>query len=108
MSGQGAAGAPGGTGATGAAGATGATGAAGATGASGAAGRRAIRVVVADDHQIWRSGIRADLGDGFDPATTPEGTGITSSIRRRLDAVGGGATVSSAVGRGTDVTVWAP
>ena len=49
-----------------------------------------------------------DEGDGFDPATTPEGTGITSSIRRRLDAVGGGATVSSAVGRGTDVTVWAP
>ncbi|MEO1060661.1 MAG: response regulator transcription factor [Actinomycetota bacterium] len=25
-----------------------------------------IRVVVADDHRIWRSGIRADLGDGFD------------------------------------------
>ncbi|MBS1837177.1 MAG: hypothetical protein JST64_05715 [Actinobacteria bacterium] len=49
-----------------------------------------------------------DEGDGFDPATTPEGTGITTSIRRRLDAVGGGATVSSAVGRGTDVTVWAP
>lgn len=26
----------------------------------------AIRVVVADDHHIWRSGIRADLGDSFD------------------------------------------
>lgn len=26
---------------------------------------RALRVVVADDHQIWRSGLRADLGDGF-------------------------------------------
>ena len=25
-----------------------------------------IRVVVADDHHIWRSGVRADLGDGFD------------------------------------------
>ena len=25
-----------------------------------------IRVVVADDHHIWRSGIRADLGDAFD------------------------------------------
>ena len=25
----------------------------------------AIRVVVADDHQIWRSGLRADLGSGF-------------------------------------------
>ena len=26
---------------------------------------RALRVVVADDHQIWRSGLRADLGEGF-------------------------------------------
>lgn len=26
---------------------------------------RAVRIVVADDHQIWRSGLRADLGEGF-------------------------------------------
>ncbi|CAN5730204.1 response regulator transcription factor [soil metagenome] len=26
---------------------------------------RALRVVVADDHQIWRSGLRADLGENF-------------------------------------------
>jgi DNA-binding NarL/FixJ family response regulator len=26
----------------------------------------AISVVIADDHQIWRSGVRADLGDGFE------------------------------------------
>lgn len=25
-----------------------------------------IRVVLADDHQIWRDGVRADLGDGFE------------------------------------------
>jgi DNA-binding NarL/FixJ family response regulator len=25
-----------------------------------------IRVVIADDHHIWRSGLRVDLGDGFD------------------------------------------
>ncbi len=25
----------------------------------------AVRVVVADDHQIWRSGLRADLGESF-------------------------------------------
>lgn len=25
----------------------------------------AIRVVLADDHPVWRSGVRADLGDGF-------------------------------------------
>ena len=26
----------------------------------------ALRVVVADDHSIWRSGVRADLGDAFE------------------------------------------
>lgn len=28
-------------------------------------GNGPIRVVVADDHHIWRSGLRADLGEGF-------------------------------------------
>lgn len=27
---------------------------------------RPIRVIIADDHQIWRSGLRADLGDDFE------------------------------------------
>jgi DNA-binding NarL/FixJ family response regulator len=27
---------------------------------------RAIRVVLADDHPIWRSGVRTDLADGFE------------------------------------------
>lgn len=35
-----------------------------------------IRIVLADDHPIWRSGVRADLGDGFDvvaeASTAPE------------------------------------
>jgi DNA-binding NarL/FixJ family response regulator len=26
----------------------------------------AVRVVLADDHRIWRDGVRADLGDGFE------------------------------------------
>jgi len=26
---------------------------------------RALRLVIADDHHIWRSGLRADLGEGF-------------------------------------------
>ena len=26
----------------------------------------AVSVVVADDHPVWRSGVRSDLGDGFD------------------------------------------
>lgn len=34
--------------------------------ASTMAGTGPIRVVVADDHHIWRSGLRADLGDGFE------------------------------------------
>ena len=25
----------------------------------------AVRVVIADDHQIWRAGVRADLGENF-------------------------------------------
>jgi len=28
--------------------------------------RRPLRVVLADDHPIWRDGVRADLGDGFE------------------------------------------
>jgi DNA-binding NarL/FixJ family response regulator len=27
---------------------------------------KAVRVVIADDHPIWRSGVRSDLGDNFD------------------------------------------
>ncbi len=27
---------------------------------------KAVRVVIADDHPIWRSGVRNDLGDNFD------------------------------------------
>ena len=26
----------------------------------------AVRVVIADDHQIWRAGVRADLGENFE------------------------------------------
>lgn len=49
-----------------------------------------------------------DEGRGFDPITTPLGTGITSSIHERLAVAGGGATIDSRTGRGTDVTVWVP
>ena len=27
---------------------------------------KAVRVVIADDHQIWRAGVRADLGENFE------------------------------------------
>lgn len=49
-----------------------------------------------------------DEGAGFDPATTPEGTGLTASVRERLAAVDGGVTVNSNPGKGTDVEMWAP
>ena len=32
----------------------------------GSSGIPPIRVVIADDHHIWRSGLRVDLGDGFE------------------------------------------
>ena len=39
-----------------------------------------IRVVLADDHPIWRSGVRSDLGDGFavvgEAATAPEAVAV--------------------------------
>ena len=41
---------------------------------------RAVRVVLADDHPIWRSGVRADLGSNFhvvgEAADTPEAIAV--------------------------------
>jgi DNA-binding NarL/FixJ family response regulator len=66
-----------------------------------------ISVVVADDHPIWRSGIRADLGDGFDVVGEAEDAGSTIAAARELqpDVVlcdlhmpgGGGIAVAEAV-----------
>jgi DNA-binding NarL/FixJ family response regulator len=42
-----------------------------------------IRVVIADDHHIWRSGLRADLGDGFQ--VVGEAEDATAAIER-IDA----------------------
>jgi len=49
-----------------------------------------------------------DEGHGFDPRSTPEGDGLTGSVRGRLDAVGGTVAVRSAPGEGCEVTLWAP
>jgi DNA-binding NarL/FixJ family response regulator len=66
-----------------------------------------IRLVVADDHPIWRSGIRTDLGDGFDVVgeAADAGTTITAVRQLRPDVVlcdlhmpgGGGIAVAEAV-----------
>ncbi len=49
-----------------------------------------------------------DDGAGFDTATTAEGSGITGSIRARVDAVGGRVEVDGRPGRGAEVRLWAP
>ena len=49
-----------------------------------------------------------DDGSGFDPATTPEGVGLSRSIRGRMAEVGGRVEVPSAPGQGTEVVLWLP
>jgi glucose-6-phosphate-specific signal transduction histidine kinase len=44
-----------------------------------------------------------DDGKGFDPATTPRGTGL-QGIADRLEALGGTIDISSTPGRGTRLT----
>jgi signal transduction histidine kinase len=47
-----------------------------------------------------------DEGPGFDPDTVPtERRGIRDSIRGRMEAVGGGAAIDTAPGRGTEVAL---
>jgi signal transduction histidine kinase len=43
-----------------------------------------------------------DDGKGFDPATAKRGSGMTN-MADRLDALGGGVEVDSALGRGTQL-----
>jgi signal transduction histidine kinase len=49
-----------------------------------------------------------DEGCGFNRDTTNEGDGLRSSVRGRLDTVGGTVAVRSSPGTGCDVTLWAP
>ncbi len=48
-----------------------------------------------------------DRGRGFDPAAV-HGFGVANSIVRRMNEVGGRASIWSAPGKGTRVTMWAP
>ena len=50
---------------------------------------QAVRVVVADDHQIWRAGIRADLGESFAVVGEAEDApgAIETARRERPDLV---------------------
>ena len=79
------------------------------------AGARAVRVVVADDHQIWRSGLRADLGDAF--AVIGEAGDATTAIevirREKPDLVvcdlnmpeGGGIRVARECGESVPIVM---
>jgi signal transduction histidine kinase len=49
-----------------------------------------------------------DDGAGFDPATTEERVGLRSSIRGRVEALGGRVDVDSRPGDGTEVRLWVP
>ncbi len=46
-----------------------------------------------------------DDGIGFDPATTPRGTGLRDSIAGRMARSGGSAVIASRVGEGTRITL---
>jgi signal transduction histidine kinase len=49
-----------------------------------------------------------DNGNGFDTAATPEGIGLTQSIRARLSEAGGRVEVRSRPGDGAEVCLWIP
>lgn len=49
-----------------------------------------------------------DDGGGYDPATVPDGVGLSRSVRGRMGEIGGRADVASAPGFGTEVRLWVP
>jgi signal transduction histidine kinase len=49
-----------------------------------------------------------DDGGGFSVDGTPEGVGLSRSIRGRMDEVGGRVEVHSQIGSGTEVLLWVP
>jgi signal transduction histidine kinase len=49
-----------------------------------------------------------DEGPGFDPSTAVTGTGLTGSIRGRIEQVGGSVEIESAPGEGCEVRLWVP
>jgi DNA-binding NarL/FixJ family response regulator len=74
-----------------------------------------VRVVLADDHPIWRDGVRADLGDGFEvvgeASTAPETIDVVERTSPDLVVCdlnmpgGGGIKVARACGEKTRVVM---
>ena len=75
----------------------------------------AVRVVVADDHQIWRSGLRADLGESFhvvgEAADADEAIEVIERVRPDLVVcdlhmpAGGGIKVARTCGETTPIVM---
>ena len=76
---------------------------------------RAVRVVVADDHPIWRSGLRADLGSNFnvvgEAGDADEAIELIRSLRPDLVVCdlnmpgGGGLKVARTCGQDTRIVM---
>jgi DNA-binding NarL/FixJ family response regulator len=75
----------------------------------------AVRVVVADDHQIWRSGLRADLGESFhvvgEAADADEAIAVIATAKPDLVVCdlnmpgGGGIKVARTCGEATRIVM---
>jgi DNA-binding NarL/FixJ family response regulator len=75
----------------------------------------AVRVVVADDHQIWRSGLRADLGESFhvvgEAADADEAIEVIATAKPNLVVCdlnmpgGGGIKVARTCGEDTRIVM---
>ncbi len=76
---------------------------------------RAVRVVLADDHPIWRSGVRADLGPAFrvvgEASDAPEAIEVIGATEPDLVVCdlrmpgGGGIAVARACGERTRIVM---
>ncbi len=84
----------------------GAVGEALTNGAKHGAAHRTVIYVEPADREIFVS--VKDDGSGFDPTATPEGVGLSRSIRGRMAEVGGRVEVDARPGRGTEIRLWAP
>src|SRR5688572_18043237 len=76
---------------------------------------KAVRVVVADDHPIWRAGLKADLGSNFhvvgEAGDADEAIGLSQSLKPDLVVCdldmpgGGGLKVARACGDDTRIVM---
>lgn len=73
-------------------------------GKHGPAERVVVFVEAEEDGRIFCS-IKDD-GPGFDPVTTPQGVGITQSIRGRVEGAGGSVEIAAKPGAGAEVRMW--